>query len=108
MGTVGVLWTVLFLLASRPGVLPFPPRGAILAEGWVFVLLGAVTYLGTALSALGKTRWYTTRMVPLAFAALVVFMVFAVYSYAAVATILVVGLAVLLVRLFHRFAVNDF
>jgi len=48
------------------------PIKRIFIEGWLFVLLGLVVYLSTALTALSTARWYTTKIFGLAFATVII------------------------------------
>ena len=64
---VGLIWTMLFLYARQPGKFPFPPSPRVLLDGWLFILLAMVVYFATVLTAVGTTKWYTTRAFPLAF-----------------------------------------
>ena len=49
---LGLVWTLLFLYASRPGAMPYPPRLRHLAEGWVYVLLGLLVYFAVGVAGL--------------------------------------------------------
>jgi len=104
----GAVWTLLFLFASKTASLPYPPRPRVLAEGWLFVTLGLIAYLGTALSACRAARWYTTGTFPLAFAAGVVLLAIALPGTAVTCASLAVGLAVLLPQLVVRFGAKEF
>ena len=105
---LGLVWTLLFAYASRPGTLPAPPRTSILAEGWAFVALGFLLYLAAGLSAVSTARWYTTRLFPLGFAAGVVFLALVVPGAAAAWCVMAVGVVVLAPQLVGLFASREF
>lgn len=73
--TIGVVWTGLYWYACRPGLFPIPEPTQTLINGWIYIAMGLVIYLGTALSALSTARWYTSRIFGLAFATLVVLVI---------------------------------
>ncbi|MHC4517155.1 MAG: hypothetical protein ACYTAS_01080 [Planctomycetota bacterium] len=68
--SLGIIWTGLYWYACRPGLFPVPEPVYVLVNGWLYILMGMVVYLGTALSALSTARWYTSRIFGLAFALL--------------------------------------
>ena len=105
---VAVVWTVLYAYAGREGLFPLPPRAATLAEGWIYVLLGLLVYLGTALSGLTAARWYTTKIFPLASAAGFLGWTLFQTSVAAALAVAAGGMAVLLVQIYHTFLTRDF
>ncbi len=74
--SLGVLWSLFYIYTGRPDVSMFLQNFRVYIEGWIFILLGLVCYLGTAFSALSQHRWYTTKIFGLAFAVLASVMVF--------------------------------
>jgi len=70
--SLGTAWIILYAYAARPGVFPIPAPARIFAGGWVYMALGLVAYLGTALTGLSRARWYTTRIFGLIFAGLAI------------------------------------
>ena len=105
---VGLLWTGLFLHASRPGALQYLPRPQVLAEGWLMVALGMVVYLGAALSAISTARWYTTRIFPLAFAVGIVTLALVQWGLAWSIAVTLLALVVLGPQLLHAFLHREF
>lgn len=105
---VAVVWTLLYAYARREGVFHLPPRARTLAEGWIYVLLGLLVYLGTALSGLTAARWYTTKIFGLAFAAGLLLWTLFQTSIAAALAVAAGGMALLLVQIYHTFLTRDF
>ena len=70
---LGTTWLVLYWYAGRPEFFILPPPSRTFIEGWIFIALGLVVYLGTALTGLSTVRWYTTKIFGLAFATVVIF-----------------------------------
>ena len=71
--SLGAVWSLLYWYSCRPGLFPMLPIPRVFVEGWIFIALGLVVYLGTALTALSTARWYTTKIFGFVFAALVIF-----------------------------------
>jgi len=104
----GAIWTLLWWYASRPGVLPMPPRTRTLIEGWLFVVAGLVIYFGTVLSALSTVRWYTTRIVGLASATCILFFALSQTSLTLCIAMIAVGLVILVSQVVHTFLNREF
>ena len=78
--SLGAVWIALYLYACRPELFAIPPAFRIFLEGWLFIAMGFLVYLGTAMAGLSKAKWYTTKKVGLAFAVFVLVMTFAPWS----------------------------
>jgi hypothetical protein len=105
---LGLAWLLLFKYASRPDLFMIPPPTPMIADGALLILLGLLVYCGTTLSALSKSRWYTTRVFGLALAGVVVFaMAFHSSRPWALATILIAAL-ILLSQIVHTFLTREF
>lgn len=106
--SVGLLWLVLYRYACRPGRFPTPPTLSVFTEGWLFILLGLVVYLGTTLTGLSTARWYTTKIFGLAFAGIVICIVIfqcrLAYAFAAI----IIGAVILLSQIIDTFAKREF
>lgn len=90
---IGLVWTLLFLWASRPGAMRHPVEGKIYWEGWLYILLGVMGYLAAAVTSMSRARWFTTRLFPLALAAIILCLVVVEWSMPVMAGLLVIGLA---------------
>ena len=106
--SLGPVWIGLYRYAYRPEALPIPQTPRIFIEGWIFIMLGFVTYLGTALSGLSPAKWYTTKIFGLVFAAIVFFMTFSQSSLVWIFTMIAVSAAILLSRIFDTFLRKEF
>ena len=106
--SLGPVWIGLYRYACRPEVFPIPQTPRIFIEGWIFIMLGLVTYLGTALSGLSRAKWYTTKIFGLVFAAIVIFTTFPQCSLVWIFTMIAVSAAILLSRIFDTFLRKEF
>ena len=106
--SLGTVWVALYWYANRPEVFAIPQTPRVFIEGWIFIMLGLVTYLGTALSSLSTAKWYTTKIFGLAFAALVIFTTFPQCSLVWIFTVIAVSVAILLSRIFDTFLRREF
>ena len=104
----GGVWVVLFWYACRPEVFGVPQPVRIFIEGWIFIVLGLVAYLGTALSGLSEARWYTTKIFGIAFAAIIIFITTMEWSMAWALAVIAFSTALLLSQLFDTFATREF
>jgi ABC-type transport system involved in multi-copper enzyme maturation permease subunit len=64
---LAVIWVIFYFHGHSREYFPVPPSTRTFVEGLVFVGFGFVVYLSTALTALSRNKWYTTKMVGLAF-----------------------------------------
>jgi hypothetical protein len=106
--SLGPVWIGIYRYACRPEAFPIPQTPKIFIEGWIFIMLGLVTYLGTALSGLSRAKWYTTKIFGLIFAAIVIFSTFPQCSLVLIFTMIAVSAAILLSRIFDTFLKREF
>jgi len=106
--SLGPVWIGLYWYACRPEVFPIPQTPRIFIEGWVFIMLGLVTYLGTALSGLSPAKWYTTKIFGLIFATIVIVTTFPRCSLVWIFMVIAVSAAILLSRIFDTFLRREF
>ena len=108
--SVGAVWTGLYWYACRPDLFPVPESSQMLLNGWIYILMGLVVYLGTALSALSTARWYTSRIFGLAFAALAVFLILLQFQWrpAWIVTLTALTLVILLTQTMAAFLSREF
>jgi len=104
----GGVWTIVYLVAARPGFLELPPSARTYWIGWVYIAAGLTAYFATALTALNTTRWYTTRLYPMALATAVLPMVLIQVSLAAASMMLAAGTLLLGAQVVHTFATREF
>ncbi len=105
--SMGLVWIALFWYASRPEVFAVPQTLRIFVEGWIFVMLGVVVYLGTSLSALSTANWYTTKIFGLLFAMVIFVTIMSMSTFWAIGVI-AVSTAILLVQIFDTFLRREF
>jgi len=104
----GLIWAVFFWYASRPGLSTPPPALRTFIEGWLFILLGLVIYLGTALVGLSTARWYTTKIFALAFATIAVIIVFMQWNLIMAFALIIASAAILLLQIIDTFLKREF
>ena len=105
---IGGVWVGLYWYACRPEIYPVPQAARIFVHGWILVIMGLVTYLGTALSGLSEARWYTTKIFGIAFAVTIVGLTMEQWSLIWVLATIAFGAALLLSQLFDTFATREF
>ena len=106
--SLGSVWIGLYWYACRPELFTVPPPGRIFIEGWLFIVLGLVIYLGTALTALSTARWYTTKIFGLAFATLVICMIILQWRLSWAFAMVIIGVVVLLSQIINTFLSREF
>lgn len=105
---LGAVWTVLYWYACRPGVFLTPAPARVFVSGWVFVVLGILVYLATALTGLTRARWYTTKIFPLAFATIVLFAATVHDSLFRACVLIALSIVVLLSQVVNTFLKREF
>lgn len=106
--SLGAVWTGLYWYACRPEIFPIPEPIMTLATGWIYIALGFVVYLGTALSALSVARWYTTRIFGLTFAAMAVFVILMQWNPRWIITLMILTFAILLSQTIAAFLDREY
>jgi hypothetical protein len=106
--SLGTVWVALYWYANRPEVFPIPQTPRVFIEGWIFIMLGFVTYLGTALSSLIPAKWYTTKIFGLAFATVIIVTTLSQWTLVGIFTVIAVSVAILLSQIFDTFLRREF
>jgi hypothetical protein len=106
--SLGFVWTVLYRFACRSELFMVPPPGRIFFEGWLFIVLGLVVYLGTALTGLSTARWYTTKIFGLAFATIVIVVTITQWRLIWAFVVIIIGAVILLSQIVHTFLNREF
>lgn len=106
--SLGFLWTVLYWHVCRSDLFMVPPPGRIFIEGWLFIALGLVAYLGSALVDLSLARWYTTKIFGLAFATIVISMAIFQWRLSWAFAMVIIGIVVLLSQIIDTFLNREF
>jgi hypothetical protein len=106
--SLGAVWIGLYWYAGRSELFMVPPPGRVFIEGWLFIVLGLVAYLGAALTALSTARWYTTKIFSLAFATVVICMIFLNWRLGWAFAMVIIGIVVLLSQIIDAFLNREF
>ena len=101
------VWVGIYWYVTRPEVFTVPPPLRFFIEGWIFIILGFVTYLGTALSGLNIAKWYTTKIFGILLA-LVIFITLSMWTLAGLLIALIVSAAILLLQIYQTFLRREF
>ncbi len=105
---IGIVWCWVYWYSQQIRLSSFPPHHRVLVEGWIYLAMGCLVYLATALSALNAARWYASKFAPFGF----VFLVYAaVVTQGHIPTALMIqglGIGLLLIQLAHTFNTKAF
>jgi hypothetical protein len=102
----GGSWTLIFLHASLQFVLPLTLR--VYIEGWLFISLGLVSYLGVALSGINPTPLYSTKLFGAAFAGMVMLVIFMELGIVLASAIIATCIFILAIQLYSIFLKREF
>jgi hypothetical protein len=94
--SVGAVWSAFYSYSCDPERFAMLPIKRVFIEGWLFILLGLVVYLGTALTALNTARWYTTKIFGLAFATVIIFATILEWRLGRAFAAIIIGAVILL------------
>ncbi len=106
--SIGPVWVGFYWYACRQEVFPIPPTFRVFIEGWIFIMLGLVAYLGTALSGLSTAKWYTTKIFGLAFATVIIVTTLSQWTLVGIFTVIAISVAILLSLIFDSFLRREF
>ena len=108
VASLGFVWIAFYWYVCRPEVLPVPAPVRVFIDGWVFIVLGLVVYLATALTGLSRARWYTTKIFGLAFLTLILFATVVQCSPGWALVVIVISIVVLLSQVIDRFLNREY
>ncbi len=106
--SLGPVWIGLYWYANRLEVFQIPPMFRVFIEGWIFIMLGLVVYLGTALSALSTANWYTTKIFGLLFATVIIVTTLSQWTLVGIFAVIAVSVAILLSLIFDTFLRREY
>lgn len=106
--SLGVIWAALYSYSCNPERFTMLPIKRIFIEGWLFVLLGLIVYLGTALTGLSTARWYTTKIFSLAFTGLILFAVILEWRLGWALAAIIIGAIILLSQIINTLSNREF
>ncbi|HEW78715.1 MAG TPA: hypothetical protein ENH34_01940 [Phycisphaerales bacterium] len=106
---LGPVWLAFFWYACRLELLAAPPPTIrVFIEGWIYILLGFVVYLGTCLAGLSRVKWYTTKIFGLAFAVLILVTALAQWQPILAFAAIIAGILILLTQITDTFLNREF
>ena len=105
---LSLAWLLVTAIASMPEGITIPPESGLIGMGIFYAYLGFIVYLGTALCAITKARWYTTKMFGLFFVFIMYIAILPQHSFAYAFLITVVFFAVLIVQIYEIFLQREF
>ncbi len=103
-----IIWTLLYLYSCRPGLFWTPPEFKFYLEGLFLIAIGFSFYLAMALSGLSAARWYTTKVLALAYAIIVLISVLGQWNLVWILITLIIGMLIVMVQLFDTFLKKEF
>jgi hypothetical protein len=106
--SLGTIWLFFYWYANRPELFTLPQTARIFIDGWIFILIGLVVYLGTALSGLSTAKWYTTKVFGLAFAIVIIIVPFSLWRLAWIFVFIAAGVFILLSQIISLFLNREF
>ena len=108
MFCLSLAWLLVAGITSTSEKVIIPPESGLVGLGIFYAYLGFIVYLGTALCAITKTRWYTTRMFGLFFVFVMYIAILPQKSFTYAFLITVVFVAVLIIQIYEIFLQKEF
>ncbi len=105
---MAVIWAVFYIYGFNKKYFPIPPSARTFIEGLIFIAFGYVVYLAAALAGLSATRWYTTKMISLAFAIWVFATLTAQWQFGWAWFTIIVSVIILLIQIIDVFLNREF
>ena len=105
---LSIAWLLIAGIAGKAERIIIPPESGMVALGMFYAYLGFIVYMGTALCAITKARWYTTRMFGLFFVFIMFIAILSQTSFTQAFFISVAFFAVLIVQIYEIFLQREF
>jgi hypothetical protein len=105
---LSIAWLLIAGFAGKSERIIIPPESGLVSLGLFYAYLGFIVYMGTALCAITKARWYTTRMFGLFFVFIMFMAILPQKSFTHAFFISVVFFAVLTVQIYEIFSQREF
>lgn len=105
---LSLAWLLLAGFAGMSERVIIPPESGMVSLGIFYAYLGFIVYMGTALCAITKARWYTTRMFGLFFVFIMFMAILPQRSVVYAFIISVVFFTVLIVQIYEIFLKREF
>ena len=106
--SLGLTWVAIYWYISRQEAFKVPLPFRVFIEGCIFIIMGFVSYLGTALSGLSRAKWYTTKIFGVAFVVTFLIVIFAQLTLTGVVLIITFSMIILLSQIIHTFVGREF
>ncbi|MBN2271324.1 MAG: hypothetical protein JXN61_11960 [Sedimentisphaerales bacterium] len=106
--SLGTVWIALYWYACRPEIFLVPAPVKALIDGWIYIVLGLMVYLATALTGLSRARWYTTKIFGLAFATFIFLGVTMQRTVLWAVLVIAFGMAILLFQVIETFCKREY
>lgn len=106
--SLGVVWSAFYSYSCDPERFTMLPITRVFIEGWLFILLGLVVYLGTALTGLSTARWYTTKIFGLAFATVIICATIFEWRIGWAFAAMIIGTVILLSQIIYTISKREF
>jgi hypothetical protein len=106
--SLGLTWVAIYWYASKLEAFKVPLPFRVFFEGCIFIIIGFVIYLGTALSGLSRAKWYTTKIFGIAFTFLFIFIILTQLTLAWAVLIITFSMVILLSQIIHTFGGREF
>ena len=105
---LGTIWTFFYIYSSRPDLFMVPTSIRNFLEGWILIALGFLIYLATALTALARAHWYTTKAFGLPFAIFILSVTFSQWKLSQALITIIIGIVLLLSQIIYTFLNREF
>jgi hypothetical protein len=105
---LSLAWLLIAGIAGISERIIIPPESGIVGLGIFYAYLGFIVYMGTALCAITKARWYTTRMFGLFFVFIMFIAILPQTSFAYAFFISIVFFVVLIIQIYGIFLQREF
>jgi len=102
------IWYLFYIYGHNKELFPVPPSTRTFIIGLLFVGLGYIVYLATALAGLATEKWYTTKMISLAFATWMLFTLMTRWRLTWGWTTIIIASVILLTQITDVFLTREF
>jgi len=106
--SLGAVWIALYSYSSDTERFAMMPIKRVFIEGWLFVLLGLIVYLGTALTGLSTARWYTTKIFGITFATVIICAILFEWRLGWAFAPIIIGAAILISQITNTISNREF
>jgi hypothetical protein len=105
---LSLAWLLLARFVSKSERVIIPPDAGLVRLGVFYAFLGFIVYMATALCALTKARWYTTKLFGLFFAFVIYIIIISQPNIYRAFVISIIAFIILIVQLYQFFLQREF